>query len=114
MKGRKKDVGDVRTLSGNNSEVLFPLHVLEGEVEALVVLALGLFFLTSNVISVLSLEILSIFVYPPPMELIDWTMDLQLVVASSMIAVRLGLILKRIWDKKSGQKYSLNGFVKRD
>ena len=60
-------------------------------------LALGIFLLTSNVISVAIIELVSIFVFPP-YKFIDLALNLELVISSVMMAIGLGLILKGMWD----------------
>ena len=60
-------------------------------------LALGLFLLTSNVISVVTIELISIFVFPP-YTFIDLALNLELAISATLIAAGLGLILKGMWD----------------
>ena len=57
-------------------------------------LASGLFLLTSKIISVVIIDLISIFVFPP-YKFIDLALNLELVISSTMIAIGLGLILRR-------------------
>ena len=57
-------------------------------------LASGLFLLTSKIISVVIIDLISIFVFPP-YKFIDLALNLELVISSTMIAIGLGSILRR-------------------
>ena len=59
------------------------------------VLALGFFLSTSNIISVAIMGLISIFVYPPPFELFDWVLNLELVIWATIVAIGLGTSLKQ-------------------
>ena len=59
--------------------------------------ALGLFLLTSTIISVVTIDLISIFVFPP-YKFIDLVLNLELIISSTIMAIGLGLILKGTWD----------------
>ena len=61
-------------------------------------LALGFFLSTSNIISTTTTKLLAIFVSPYEYEFVDLALNLELVIWSTMVAIGLGLILKGMWD----------------
>ena len=63
-------------------------------------LALGFFLSTSCIISVATFDTLSIFLHRQPYELLNWILNLELVVWATMVAIGLGLVLKGMWDQK--------------
>jgi len=61
-------------------------------------LALGFFLSTSNIISTTTTKLLAIFTLRHEYEFVDLALNLELVIWSTMVAIGLGLVLKGMWD----------------